>query len=234
MPHALTSWVTEVDVAFARETGKATFLGLELLCHPKTFVPRAETELLARVAIEKVEALRREACVVDVCCGTGNIACAIATRLPTTRVWASDSSVDAVANARANVAHLALGPRVEVLHGDLLRALEGHRLERSIDLITCNPPYISTQRLEKDRRELLALEPREAFDGGPYGLTGHQRVINEGLLYLTAHGWLALEIGVGQARQVETLIRRAKGYDLLEHLVDETHEGRVVLARKAR
>ena len=226
--------MTEIDVAIARETGRVTFLGVELLCHPKTLVPRPETELLARIAIEKLEALQRDACVVDVCCGTGNIACVIASRVPTTRVWASDSSEYAVANARANVAHLALGARVEVLQGDLLRALDGHGLEGSIDLIACNPPYISTQRLETERRELLALEPREAFDGGPYGLTGHQRVINEALPYLTAHGWLALEVGVGQARQVEMLIRRAKGYDVTERLVDANDDVRVVLARKAQ
>jgi release factor glutamine methyltransferase len=225
--------MTDKYVALAREMGRVRFCGIELLCHPQTLVPRAETELLARVAIEKLQALERDARVVDVCCGTGNIACAIAKSVPTTRVWATDLTDHAVANARANVAHLALESRVEVLQGDLLGPLDGRSLEGSIDLIACNPPYISTQRLETDHSALLTLEPREAFDGGPYGLTGHQRVINEALPYLSAHGWLALEVGLGQARQVDMLVKRAKGYDVTEHVTDGEGAVRVVLARKA-
>ncbi len=225
--------MTDDYVARARETGRVTFFGLELLCHPQTLVPRAETELLARIAIKKLVALRRDARVVDVCCGTGNLACAIAERVPTTRVWATDLTDHAVANARANVAHLSLESRVEVLQGDLLGPLDGRSLEGSIDLIACNPPYISTLRLETDRSALLTLEPREAFDGGPYGLTGHQRVIHEALPYLRAHGWLALEVGFGQARQVDMLVTRAKGYDVIEQLTDGEGAVRVVLARKA-
>ena len=37
------------------------------------------------------------------------------------------------------------------------------------------PPYISQAKLAGERAGLLANEPREAFDGGPYGLSIHQR-----------------------------------------------------------
>ncbi len=219
-------------VARARATGRVTFLGLDLVAMPGTLVPRTETELLARVAVEKLVALERATRVVDMCCGSGNIACAIAVRVPNARVWASDSSDHAVANTRANVVDLMLAERVEIIQGDLLAALVGRELEGSIDLMTCNPPYISTSRLERDRRALLDAEPREAFDGGPYGLTAHQRVIKDALPYLHVGGWLVLEIGVGQERQVDWLFARAKGYDATEHLTDGDGHVRVVLAER--
>jgi release factor glutamine methyltransferase len=221
-------------VARARETGRVTFLGLELLCHEQTLVPRAETELLARLAIDKLRVLERDVRVVDVCCGAGNIACAIAMLGPPATVWACDLTDHAVTNARVNVAQLELGARVQILQGDLLRAVEGLGLEGSIDLIACNPPYISTGRLERDRSALLAFEPREAFDGGPYGLTNHQRVINEALPYLRVGGWLALEVGLGQERQVDLLFGRAKGYSATEHHDDANGAVRVVLAQRAK
>lgn len=224
----------QTHVARARATGRVTFLGFELLCHPKTLVPRAETELLARIAIEKLAALERDTRLVDVCCGAGNIACAIAMVVPSASVWATDLTDHAVANARANVEHLALGSRIEILQGDLLRALEGQRLEGAVDVIACNPPYISTGRLDKDRSALLGLEPREAFDGGPYGFTSHQRVINEAHTYLSSGGWLALEVGLGQERQVDLLFTRAKGYAAAEHRKDADGNVRVVLAQKTR
>lgn len=219
-------------VARARETGHVTFMGIDLVSLPGTLVPRVETELLARAAIDKLALLERASHVVDVCCGSGNIACAIAMRIPRARVWASDLTDEAVANARANVEDLALGDRVEVVQGDLLAALVGHELEGSIDLIACNPPYISTSRLDKERSDLLASEPREAFDGGPYGLTNHQRVIRDALAYLRIGGFLAVEVGVGQAHQVDLLFVRANGYAVAEHLEDDSGNVRVVIAER--
>ena len=61
--------------------------------------------------------------------------------------------------------------RVDGLPGRPVRR-PGRRLdlEGTIDVVVCNPPYISTGRLAGDRAALLEHEPREAFDGGPYGL----------------------------------------------------------------
>jgi methylase of polypeptide subunit release factors len=50
----------------------------------------------------------------------------------------------------------------------------------SVDLIVCNPPYISAGKLEGESARLLDRQPRGAFDAGPYGLAIHQRVITDG------------------------------------------------------
>jgi HemK-like putative methylase len=206
----------------------ATFMGLEIEASTDVLVPREETELLARVALEVLGAgdgLR----VIDMCCGSGNLACAIAHARPGARVWASDLTDPCVALARRNVARLGLGDRVEIRQGDLFAALE--ELRGTIDLVVCNPPYISTGRLAKESAHLLDDQPREAFDAGPYGLSIHKRVVQEAPGFLKPGAWLAMEIGLGQDKQLETLVSRAKGLTDHRFFADERGAPRVVAAR---
>ena len=98
-------------------------------------------------------------------------------------------------------------------------------------MIVCNPPYISQARLAGDRASLLAYEPRDAFDGGPYGLTIHQRVVREAAAFLRPGGTLLFEIGAGQDRQLCRLLDRAGSYDGYGLIADRDGVVRVVTAR---
>ena len=223
------------EVAEAYYKGLVTFMGVELAVAPGALVPRSETELLAQTALEILNSMQLPAPrVIDMCTGSGNLACAIAHHVPTATVWSSDLTDGCVSVARRNVHKLELGARVHVAQGDLFQGLSAFALEGSIDVIVCNPPYISQKRLEGDRAELLTDEPREAFDGGPYGLSIHQRVVKDALPYLREGGVLAFEIGLGQERQVKILFERAKAYEDIRLI--ETSQGvvRVVLGRKKR
>jgi release factor glutamine methyltransferase len=122
---------------------------------------------------------------------------------------------------------------VAVRQGDLFAGLEGLGLEGAVDVIACNPPYISEKRLAEDRAELLALEPVEAFAAGPYGIAIHQRVIRDALAYLREGGVLLVEIGAGQQRQVEMLFRRARQYSDIAAVCDDTGEPRVITGRRS-
>ena len=205
----------------------ARFMGVDLLVERGVLVPRTETELLGATALEVVS---REPKIIDMCCGSGNLACALATRLPHARIWASDLTDACVSLARRNVEYTGVAHRVNVVQGDLFAALKG--LEGTIDLIVCNPPYISQAKLAGERAVLLQNEPREAFDGGPYGLTIHQRVVKEALPFLKPGGWLLFEIGAGQHRQVRLLIERTRAYQDIRTVADAAGEVRVVGARK--
>jgi release factor glutamine methyltransferase len=96
----------------------------------------------------------------------------------------------------------------------------------------CNPPYISTTRLEGERAHLLEAEPREAFDGGPYGISIMQRLVTEALPFLREDGWIAFEFGLGQERQAKLLIDRTKGYGAVQFRCDPDGAPRVALAQK--
>lgn len=205
----------------------ARFMDVELLVEPGVLVPRAETELLGATALEVVSDRAR---IIDMCCGSGNLACALASRLPLARVWASDLTDACVSLAKRNAEFANVQDRVVVRQGDLFSALK--ELEGSIDLIVCNPPYISQAKLAGERAALLENEPREAFDGGPYGLSIHQRVVKEALPFLKPGGWLLFEIGLGQDRQVKLLFERTRAYQDLRTVANAAGEVRVVGARK--
>ena len=205
-----------------------SFCGIDIETDAGVLVPRAETELLARTAIELGRELGATR-IIDMCCGAGNLVCALAHALPVAHAWASDLTDECVGLARRNVERLRLGGRVEVRQGDLFTPL----LDLDpVDLVVCNPPYISTGRLAKESAHLLEHEPREAFDGGPYGLTIHQRVIADAPRHLRPGGWLAFEIGAGQARQLEILFKRATAFSELRQVLDEAGVVRVVVARR--
>lgn len=209
-------------------TGRVRFLGLALDVAPGVLVPRAETELLARSVIEWLRRRPGGARVVDMCAGAGNLACAIAHHVPDAHVWASDCSEAAVALARQNARALGLSARVHVACGDLFAPLRGLGLEGRVDALVCNPPYISTSRLEGVSRALTRHEPREAFDGGPFGLAIQQRVAREGAELVRAGGLLAMEFGAGQQRQIEALLRRARAWNTPAVIADPEGEPRVV------
>lgn len=215
--------------------GFVRFMGVELLTDKQCLVPRQETEILGRAAVRELEAMNRASVnVVDMCCGAGNLACAIATHVEHANVNASDLTDGTVQLARRNVKHLDLHERVEVHQGDLFEPLRGRGLEGQVDLIVCNPPYISSGRLGSERAELLDNEPREAFDGGPYGLTIHQRVLQDALDFLRPGGWLMFEFGMGQDRQLKLLFGRTRGaYVDIGWEQDAQGGARAAIARKA-
>ena len=231
VPEAVTD---SSEVAEAYRVGKVQFMGVELLTAPGALVPRKETELLARTAVERIAALPTQPgqplVIVDMCCGAGNLACSLAINLPSARLYACDLTDYCVALTKRNLQKHGLSSRAQAFQGDLFQALAEIPLRGAVDAIVCNPPYISQTRLH-ERRDLEA-EPREAFDGGPYGLSIHQRVMREAEAYLKPGGCLLFEFGRGQGRQIELLFQRARIYDNVEMIQGDDGQPRVAAARR--
>lgn len=213
------------------ETPLHRFMGVDLELAPGVLVPREETELLGRTSLGLIEGRAESPLVIDMCCGSGNLALAIATHRPAARLWACDLTDETVGLARRNAERCGFSDRLTVIQGDLFGGLSKD-LEGKIDLIVCNPPYISTQRLEGDSAHLLDNEPREAFDGGPYGISIHQRLVRDALVFLKPGGWLAFEFGEGQHRQAAALLARARGYEPAAFAEDAAGLPRVAFVQK--
>jgi release factor glutamine methyltransferase len=214
-----------------------TFMGLSFEANAEVLSPREETELLARTALDligRVAAARQTTAltVIDMCCGSGNLACTLAHEKSDLRVWAADLTAPCVTVARANATRLGVESRVEVRQGDLFAAFDGAGLEGAVDVVVCNPPYISTGRLANESAHLLEGQPREAFDGGPYGFAVHRRMIGDSPRYLRPGGWLVMEIGIGQERQIHALFSRAIGYESVIDFRDVNGAARVMAARR--
>jgi len=207
------------------------FLNVEIEVGPGVLVPREETELLARTAIDLLAALDAPL-VIDMCCGSGNLALAIATARPGARVYASDLTAETVATARRNVERLGLSERVTIVQGDMFSGLADRDLLGRADLVVCNPPYISTAKLETESAHLLVNEPREAFDAGPYGISIQQRLIAEAPAFLKSGAPLAFEFGAGQDRQARALFARARAYAPVRFVNDPQGTPRVAVATR--
>ena len=207
-------------------------MGIELELAPGVLVPREETELLGERALDVLRGQGGEPVVIDMCCGSGNLALAIASAALSVRVLGADLTDETVALARRNTRRLGLEDRVTIHQGDLFAALAGQGLEGQVDMVVCNPPYISTARLEGESAHLLRNEPREAFEGGPYGISIHQRLVREAAAFLKPGGWLLFEFGEGQHRQVAALVSRARAYEPVVFAEDKDGRPRVAIGRR--
>jgi release factor glutamine methyltransferase len=194
--------------------GRRGFRRLELTVDRRVLIPRPETELLVEVALE-----RRPATVLDVGTGSGAVALAIADELPSARVHATDTSLDALAVAKAN--RDRLGVEVALAPGTLDRDL-------AFDLLVANLPYVSEAEWAGLAPEIREYEPRSALVAGPTGLEAIDAMLGELALSTTRPAAVALEVGAGQAGAVAELTRRA-GYERSEVRRDLAGIERVVV-----
>ena len=167
-------------------TGTVAFCGLTIAVHPGVYVPRWQTEPLARRALERLPA---GGTAIDLCTGSGAVACVLAQKAG--RVVASDLAPQAVACARAN--------GVEAYEGDLFDPLP----DVTADVITGVVPYVPTPDLPLLQRDTFTFEPTLFYDGGPDGMALLDRVIAEAPRHLKPGGALLLELGGRQAERLE-------------------------------
>lgn len=173
--------------------GETEFSGLVLAVGPGVFIPRPETEELVQRALALGPGTA--ATVLDLCTGSGAIACALAARRPHWRVSAVEQARPAAAWARRNVRRLGLDGRVRVLEGDLWAPLAGHVPPGAVDLVVANPPYLAAPLVPALPAEVRDWEPRDAIDGGADGLAVIRRLLREGPAWLRPGGAMLVEIG---------------------------------------
>ena len=153
--------------------GTKGFHAIDLIVESKTLCPRPDTEILVDAALNWITE-ERDIYVADLGCGTGAVGLAIAMAKPNVKVYATDLSSTAIHCTKANVDALGLGHRVGVLQG---RWLDPIPLERPIDIVVSNPPYIPSADIETLQPEVRVHEPRLALDGGPDGLMHYREFI---------------------------------------------------------
>ncbi len=175
--------------------GYQPFDGMDIIVTPDVLTPRPETEEL----VELVSTLfdkKGTYTFIDMCTGSGCIACALARRFPRAQLLAVDVSEKALSVAQQNIQKFRLQERVHLLQSDLWESVTG-----TFDLIIANPPYIPSQIVDTLTREVLR-EPRLALDGGADGLDVVRPLCTPAGDYLNPGGWLALELCKGQAAAV--------------------------------
>ncbi|HEV2636743.1 MAG TPA: putative protein N(5)-glutamine methyltransferase [Actinocrinis sp.] len=204
--------------------GWAEFCGLRIALDPGVFVPRRRTEFLVGRAAALVGACPH-AVVLDLCCGSGAVATALAAVLDRPQVHAADIDPAAVRCARRNLPEPA-----RVYEGDLFDPLPGDLAGR-IDLLVANAPYVPTEEIGFLPPEARLYEPRVALDGGADGLDIQRRVTEAAAGWLAPGGRLLIETSERQAPStVEAFARN--GLDA-EVVADEELDATVVIGTRA-
>jgi release factor glutamine methyltransferase len=162
------------------------------------YVPRAQTEKLARRAAAALDATGSRA--VDLCTGCGAVAVHLAAAVPRATVVGVDIDILATACARAN--------GVAAVVGDV----DGPLRRRAFDVVTAVPPYVPTAALALLPADVRRHEPRLALDGGPDGLDIARRVVQAAARLLRPGGWLFVEVGGDEDEQLAPTLR-TEGFD---------------------
>ena len=221
-------------VPLAHITGRQQFMGMELLAGPEALIPRIETEILGHAALAIAQTIADAQGVVrvmDVCTGSGNVALGIAYAEPRSRVFGSDISDAAIDLARKNTQHLHLENRVEFRSGNLFAAFESDECLGKMDLVTCNPPYISSAKAAGMDPEISQHEPLLAFDGGSLGISILTRLIKEAPKFLKPNSYLCFEVGLGQGKAMEQRLKMAGAYGNIQSYVDAADQVRALSAQ---
>jgi release factor glutamine methyltransferase len=202
-------------------TGKVEFCGLEIRVDPGVYVPRWQSELLARRAVERLPA---SGTAIDLCTGAGAIARTLGAKRPGARVVASDLDERAVACARAN--------GVEAYVGDLFAPLPSG-LDGRVDVVVGVVPYVPTPDLPLLQRDTLTFESTLSYDGGPDGAAILRRVLIDSVAFLRPGGALLLELGAEQPEALAEDLDRL-GYANVTVLHDEDGDVRGLEATLSR
>jgi release factor glutamine methyltransferase len=212
--------------------GWAGFYNLVLKSDRRGLIPRPETEILVDRALE---VLNRSPVshpeVVDLGCGAGSIALAVAGEYSGANIRASDVSTEALALASENAEDLGLTDRISFRQGDLFEPWKDYK-ETGFDLILSNPPYLSDREWAQTPPEVRMYEPVGALKGGLEGLDVIRRIIQESPDYLKPGGHLIFEIGADQGEAVRQIVDENDKLQFLDITRDYSGRDRVVTANK--
>ncbi len=211
-------------------TGRTEFRGLTLAVGPGAFIPRASSEFMAEQAIRRLRS-RRQPSHVDLACGVGPVALAVAAEVPGTEVLGVDLSARPVAFARRNARALGLA-NVRFLRGDLFGPLPAS-LRGAVDVVTIHPPYVGRREVRTLPDEIRRFEPVESLtDRSPRGLGLIERAANESPSWLKPGGWVLVEVSSDRSRAVKSLLHRAGLVDV-RSTKGELPVSRVVVGRRS-
>lgn len=184
--------------------GRREFWSLDLAVTSDVLTPRPDSETLIEAVLAHAPARERALNILDLGVGSGCLLLALLREYPRARGIGVDASEAALVVAARNAAATGLADRAEFKRGDWTNGLQGR-----FDIVVSNPPYIPSADIDGLSPEVRR-EPRIALDGGADGLDCYRAIAAGMDAVLQQDGLLALEIGAGQAHDVERVLRNAR------------------------
>lgn len=186
------------------------FWGLPLLLSPATLVPRPETETIVEAALAALADRRSDPLrIADLGTGTGALLLALLHEFQSATGVGTDIAENALGTAQANAQALGLSARTQFVRTDFGSGLVASGLAPLFDLVVSNPPYIASGEIEALAPEVRDHDPRLALDGGSDGLDAYRIIASQMPDLLGPNGVAVMEIGIGQAAEVEAIFKQA-------------------------
>ncbi len=166
----------EAGEPIAYIVGSAGFYGRSFAVTPAVLVPRPESEHVVEAAIAELQS-RAPECrrAADIGTGSGILAVTLACEVPDAKIFATDTSADALAIATANARTLGVHKRIKFFEGDLAEPLGARG---PLDVVIANLPYVPSRDVPP-APDPVSFEPHVAVDGGPDGLDLYRRLLRQ-------------------------------------------------------
>lgn len=206
-------------------TGTREFYGLDLVVTPDVLIPRPETEFLVESAIYHLSSIS-EPLFLDIGTGSGCIPVSILKNVREAQATAVDISPAALTIAKLNADNHEVADRLTLLVSDVFVNVGNAKF----DLITSNPPYISTEEMRDLQPEVFDHEPHIALTDGDDGLSIISRIVTQSPTYLKSGGLLLIEIGHLQSLHVQQMFSSQLWRDI-RFIKDLQNIPRIVSAR---
>lgn len=211
--------------------GFGYFMGEKFKVTPDTLIPRDETEILVKCALDKVKELQKDEIkplsVLDIGTGTGVIACSIAKNSQNVEVLGVDISSNALMVALENAQKLDLIKRVVYRKSDIFSAL---REGEVFDIVVSNPPYISEKDYKNLDTTVKDFEPKTALLAKNDGYEFYEKIISQAKKYVKYGGYILFECGQNQAQKICMMLER-NGFQVSDVVRDLAGIERVVAAQ---
>lgn len=211
--------------------GQWEFYGLPLRVTRDVLIPRDDTCAVAELAIKQALFLKQDPRILDLCCGSGCIGLAVASRVKDAKVTLADLSREALTIAKENTALNKLSGRVRCVQADALKPPSAFL--GKFDMIISNPPYVTGEEMPLLPPSVKDYEPHMALYGGEDGLDFYRSIANHYREALKPGGYLCFEFGEGQGNDVCAILAQ-NGYTVLERTRDYNGRERAVLAQYGR
>lgn len=217
----LDAWVLrrEQGEPLAWITGTTVFCGHTIQVDPHVYVPRWQSEALARKAVALMP--RHGGRAVDLCTGAGAIAVHIASHVPGATVIGTDLDVAAARCARRN--------GVDVVVADLGAPFGSG----TVDVVTAVAPYVPAREITLLPADVQRYEPGLALDGGDDGLDVVRRAAAAAARLLKPGGWFLTEVGGEQAGSLAHTLR-SLGFENATRWFDDDGDLRGMVAQSTR
>ena len=198
--------------------GKKEFFNIELKVAPGVLIPRPETELLVELTIDHVRSSgKKTPKILDLGTGSGAIGLALAKNLPNAQVTCVDVSAEALTIAQENAGLLNLSS-VKFLQSNWFDGLALSTPPENcvFDVIVSNPPYIPAGDHHLSMGD-LRFEPSSALTDDHDGLMAYRTIFKEASAYLAENGFILVEHGFDQSKQVCQLLQEQNYTNIKAH-----------------